>query len=86
MDDLEIDVHALKHGLTPEEIAYAWTHTIAKQRRTAPDDDRTVAVGYDPAGRFVQMVSVDKPFGTLIIHAMEPPTLNVLIELGLTRR
>lgn len=86
MDDLFIDEHAFKHGLDADGIAFAWEHFIAKQYRGAPNEGEIVAVGCDERGRLVQMVAVVKPYGTLIFHAMEPPTVGVLQELGLGRR
>ena len=85
MEDVFIDEHALKHGIGADDIAFAWEHFVALQHRGAPKEGEIVAVGFDTRGRFIQMVAVVKPYGTLVIHAMEPPTLNVLRELGLER-
>ena len=76
----------MKHGLEADDIAFAREHFIAKQYRGAPDEGEVVAVGVDTRGKLVQMVAVEKPYGRLIIHAMEPPTMGVLEELGLGRR
>jgi len=86
MDELVIDEHAYKHGITEEQIIHAWENFVRKQFRQSPREDQVVAVGYDKQGKMIQLVGVTKPFGTLIYHAMEPPTMNVLIELGLARR
>lgn len=32
------------------------------------------------------MIGIEKPFGTLIIHAMAPPQASILDELGIPRR
>ena len=85
MDDLIIDEHALKHGLEPEDIEYAWCNFVAKAFRGAPNEGEVIAVGYDGRGRFVEMVGVERPFGTVIFHAMTPPTRNALRELGMNR-
>ena len=39
-----VDLHALKHGLTEEEILYAWKNYVRKQHRRAPKEDRVVVV------------------------------------------
>lgn len=63
-----VDLHALKHGLTEEEILYAWKNYVRKQHRRAPKEDRVVvvALGFCSDGRLVQMVGVDKWYGVLI--------------------
>ena len=45
MDELIIDEHALKHGVSPEDIACAWGNFVRKQYRGAPDEGEVVAVG-----------------------------------------
>ena len=85
-DDLFIDEHAFKHGLTAAEIEHAWENFAAMQHRKTPNEDEIVVVGTDTAGRFVQMVAVVKPYGILVYHAMRPPTTKVLKELRLKRR
>ena len=85
MDELIIDEHALKHGLEPEDIEYAWRSFVAKMYRGAPKEGEVIAVGYDGKGRFIEMVSAERPFGTIVFHAMTPPTRNILKELGMER-
>lgn len=85
-DETFIDEHAFKHGLKASDIEYAWEHFVALQHRKTPNENEIVAVGYNAAGRLIQMVAVEKPYGTLIIHAMKPPTQKVLKELGLGRK
>lgn len=83
--DLDVDEHALKHGLTESEIRAAWNNAIRKQNRSAPDENYIAAIGFTADGTAVQMVGVQKPFGVLIIHAMAPPTENVMRELNMMR-
>jgi hypothetical protein len=79
--------HALKHGLSEEEVAYAWENFVKSQQREAPDEGQCVRVGYGRSTpSAIQMVGVEKPFGTLIVHAMAPPQARVLDELGIPRR
>ena len=86
MDDVYIHPHALKHGLSEDDIAYAWENYLRMQYRESPEEDKVLAVGYDKSGRFIQMVGRRNADGVLIYHAMSPPTTRVLIELGLLRR
>ena len=83
--DTEVAEHALTHGLTEDEVRYAWEHALRKQHRPAPDEDYAAAVGTTRTGKLVQMVGVLTKDGYLVIHALEPPTNNVLKELGLAR-
>ena len=78
--------HALKHGLTEDEIVYAWGNFIKMQRRKTPNENQVAAIGYDRRGRLIQMVATEIPNGVLIYHALTPPTAKVLIELGFARR
>jgi hypothetical protein len=84
--DVLVDYHALKHGLTEDEILFAWENFVRKQHRSTPNSDQIAAVGCDRSGKLIQMVAIEKQFGILIYHAMAPPTAKVLIELGLIRR
>lgn len=85
MDELIIDEHALKHGLEPEEIEHAWHNFVAKVYRGAPNEGEVIAVGYDGRGRFMEMVGAERSFGTVIFHAMTPPTRIVIRELGMEK-
>ncbi len=79
--------HALKHGLAEDEILYAWGNFVKSQQRETPNEDQCVRVGYGRSTpSAIQMVGVEKPFGTLIVHAMTPPQVRVLDELGIPRR
>ena len=85
MDALIIDEHALKHGLDPEDIEHAWFNFIAKAYRGAPNEGEAIAIGYDSRGRLVELVGAQRPFGTIVFHAMTPPTRNVMREPGMER-
>ncbi len=81
--DVVVAEHALKHGLSPDDIEFAWVNYCARRYRGAPDEGEIVAVGYDRAGRMIEIVAAMRPFGTVIFHAMRPPTGKVLKELEL---
>ena len=86
MQDVYVHPNALKHGLSENEIVFAWENFIRKQHRSGASGDQVIAVGADQKGRLVELVGVDKPFGVLIYHAMTPPTAKMLLELGMARR
>ena len=85
--DVFVHPHALKHGISEDEILFAWSNFVRSQQRSTPLEDHCVRIGYGI--RFadaIQMVGVTKSYGTLIIHAMAPPQGKVLDELGIPRR
>lgn len=86
MDDPIIAEHALKHGLSVEDIAYAWENFVRKQYRGVPNEGEVVVVGCDRSGRLIEIIAAERSFGTVLFHAIEPPTAKVLMELGLARR
>lgn len=86
MNDLVVEEHALKHGMSKEQILYAWENFIARQNRSSPNEGQIVVIGCDRMGRLLQIIAAEKPFGFLIYHAMTPPTRKILKELGLLRR
>lgn len=86
MGNLVVEEHALKHGLSKEQILYAWGNFVMRQNRSSPNEDQIVVIGYDRTGRPLQIIAADKPFGLLIYHAMTPPTKKILRELGLLRK
>jgi len=72
MDDVYIAEHALRHGLSEEDIRFAWENFLRRQYRGAPHEGEVVVVGCDRRGRLIQMVGIHKPFGTLVYHAILP--------------
>ena len=86
MLEVIVHPHALKHGLSEEDILFAWGQFLRQRHRDEPRSEQIVAVGVDRQGRFIQMIGGVKPFGIMVYHAMTPPTENVLLELGLARR
>lgn len=86
MDEIMIHPHALVHGLSEDDVIDAWMSGGPRMPRSSPNEDEVVVVGWTRDERVVQMVGVIKEFGTLVIHALEPPTDNVLKELGIGRK
>ena len=84
--ELVVHPHALKHGVTEDQIVNAWEHFVRMQNRTTPNEDVILAVDYERGGRMLQMVGRLLDGCVLIYHAMTPPTTKVLVELGLLRR
>lgn len=85
---IEIAVHprALKHGLTKEEIKFAWNNFIRQRHRQSPRSDQVIAVGTTRAGLAIEMVAVEMSEELLVYHAFAPTTEIILRELGLARR
>lgn len=83
MDNVFIAEHALKHGIDPDDIEFAWSNYNIRRYRGAPNEGEVVAVGYDRKGRPMELVAAIRPQGMIIFHAMRPPTRKALMELGL---
>ena len=86
MFEIEVHSNALKHGLTKEEVVFAWENFVRRQHRELPNGDQIIAVGFDMHGNSIELIAVSKSFGVLIYHAMTPPTEKILKELGIARR
>lgn len=84
--EIMIHTHALKHGVSEEDIRFAWEHFIRQRYRDVPNNEQVVAVGVGHNGEFIQMIGVLESDAILIYHALTPPTGKVLRELGLVRR
>ena len=84
--EIYITEHAYKHGLSEEQIRFAWSIFIKKQFRGKPNEGEILCIGYDKNGTMIQIVAAEKNFGVLIYHAMTPPTRNALKELRLLKR
>lgn len=80
-----IKAHALKHGLSENEIRYAWEMIFKSTLRdNGADPARWIAVGWLPDGRQAQLIAIkDRDGNWEIFHAMTPPTKKVMKELGL---
>ena len=85
--ELMIMERALKHGLTEDQIGHAWRNAVDFLRIDLDDGDVIVkAIGFDAAGRGIEISAREKPFGMLVYHANTPPTPRALKEFGLSRR
>lgn len=82
--DVFVHPHAQAHGLTEDEIIFAWHNYVVSQVRKPPQEERIVRVGYSRTSDVpIQMIGIPKPFGILIIHAMAPAQKAILEELGI---
>ena len=68
--------NALKHGLTSDEVAYAWENPIRCRQRNGTDDPPLwISVGSLPDGRFAELIGFMDIDGVwCVFHAMVPPT------------
>lgn len=83
---LIIDEHALKHGVSAEDIEWVWEHFFAKRYRGVPQEGEVVLAGFDRAGREVEVIAVIRDFGTVVYHANRPWSASVKRELGIDGR
>ncbi|MDR1713495.1 MAG: hypothetical protein LBR39_05020 [Coriobacteriales bacterium] len=76
--------NALKHGLSEEEVVYAWETPLRCRQRQSDDEPlRWIAAGVLPDGRIAELVAVFGKSGDwLVFHAKTPPTKKFLKELG----
>lgn len=87
MSYLGIAEHALKHGLSEEQILHAWENAVVCTQITRKDGlVDYVAVGPDQGGRMIEMTARVRDFGVLVYHANTPPTARSLRTLNLQRR
>ena len=85
MYDIVVSSHALKHGISEEQIIHAWRYAVVCARRECANGSVDyVAIGFDQNGRPIEMTGREKTFGILIYHSNTPPTPRALKELGLT--
>lgn len=75
--------HALKHGLSESDVAYAWKSPIRCRQRAGKDEPpRWIAIGLLPDGRLAELVAIQTIEGDwYVYHAMTPPTKKFLKEL-----
>ena len=86
IDEVFINEHAFKHGVSQRDIEYVWENFQKNQHSGAPHEGEIVVIGSDTRGRPMRVVAAQRHNGTVIYHAMRPPTRNDLMELGLKRR
>ena len=73
--------------LSVEDVLAAWNNCLRSSRRSNGAIEDYVAVGIDGKGRAIEMIAVPQKNNTWkIYHAMAPPTLRVLQDLGLYDR
>jgi hypothetical protein len=77
--------NALKHGLSERDIAYAWESPVRCRQRNGTDEPPIwIAIGSLPDGRMAELVAFQDEVGRwCVFHALTPPTLKFIKELGL---
>ena len=85
---VRVHKNALKHGLSEEEVAYAWENTIRCRQRNGTDDPPLwIAIGVLPNGRFAELIAfLDSEMVWCVFHAFVPPTKKFKKELGFSTR
>ena len=75
MQVIEVTKSALKHGLTEEEIRYAWENLLEYRRcRAEKQPPHYLAIGTLPNGNPVELVAFSTGYKWVIFHAMTPLT------------
>ena len=69
--------------LSEDDVIAAWESYVRMTRR---GDDQVIAIGFDNDGRAIEMVAKETNGDYLVYHAMTPPTVNALRELGMIWR
>lgn len=60
---------ALRHGIPGEDIRYAIDNAVAVDE-VGDDPARWLVLGPDRAGNLLELVVMDRPAGSAVIHAM----------------
>ena len=74
--DAELDImgRALRHGLTEGQIRHAWRNAVDFLRIDLEDGGVVIkAIGFDEAGRGVEISAREPDAGMLVYHANTPP-------------
>ena len=69
--------------LSEDDVRDAWQAYIRMTRRS---NGQCIAIGFDGKGRALEMVAKEGGGDILVYHAMTPPTVNALRELGMAWR
>lgn len=73
--------------VTKEDAATAWANCVRSMPRIGKEPEEHVGIGYDGAGRPIEIVAVRSNSGDwLIKHAQYPPQERIKKELGFVRR
>ena len=66
---VEVLRSALRHDVEPEDIQHVVRNAVVVEE-IAEDPDGYLLLGADRAGRFLELVVMDRPQGPAVIHAM----------------
>lgn len=67
-------------------VKAAWENALVSAPRIGKDPNQYIALGFDNAGRLLEVVAVRLANGDwLIYHAMTPPSRKTYFELGIER-
>ena len=87
---IDVKVHprvTVRHPeITEEDAIVAWKSAIASIRRETSEKDFLLAVGFDRNARLIETIATEDDQGTVFIfHAMTPPSIKMLREVGLVK-
>ena len=79
---MEVLRSALRHDVEPEDIQHVVGNAVVVEE-IAEDPVRYLLLGADRAGRFLELVVMDRPQGPAVIHAMPMrPKYRTLLPKG----
>ena len=74
---------ALKHGLSKEDIIYAWRNAHAVRRRNFDIPSIYAAAGPDTKGNLIELLLAEQENGTFIAYHAMKLTMKMAKELNL---
>ena len=84
MQTILVHEHALKHGLTEDEVIHALRNAFAMGMRCNDDGSQdTLAVGSSQGGKIVEVVANETDDLVVIFHANSPVSRRMKVELNL---
>lgn len=66
---MELRDSARKHGITDDEVEYAWHNAMRVIEYEYDGEDRLLVIGADQHGRLLELVAVPGDRPTRVIHA-----------------
>lgn len=66
---MELRDSARKHGITDDEVEYAWHNAMRVIEYEYDGEDRLLVIGADQHGRLLELVAVPADRPTRVIHA-----------------
>lgn len=80
-------IHERHPDVTKDDAIHAWRFCVRSMPRIGKEPEEHVGIGYDAAGRLLEVVAIRNERGAwLVKHAQTPPQEKIKRELGFGRR